>query len=120
MLMPPVARGVKKRCRRRAPAERPVVADIGPDVSLDRLALGQDWHAGVVAVQPHGRQNMALDQRWRDTLDKESPIQALMSRNRKTTLLAAAALLVSGLSLVGDATTDARAESAYPNVGWFQ
>ena len=44
----------------------------------------------------------------------------MMSRNRKTTLLAAAALLVSGLSLVGDATTDARAESAYPNVGWFQ
>jgi hypothetical protein len=39
-----------------------------------------------------------------------------MSRNRKTTLLAAAALLLSGLSLVGDATTDARAESAYPNV----
>ena len=39
-----------------------------------------------------------------------------MSKNGKTTSLVAAALLLSGLSLVGDATTDARAESAYPNV----
>jgi hypothetical protein len=36
--------------------------------------------------------------------------------SKKTTSLVAAALL-SGLSLVGDATTDARAESAYPSVG---
>jgi hypothetical protein len=41
-----------------------------------------------------------------------------MSKNGKaTSWVAAAAVLVSGLSLVGDATTDARAESAYPNVG---
>jgi hypothetical protein len=38
-----------------------------------------------------------------------------MSKNGKTTLLVAATML-SGLSLIGDATTDARAESAYPSV----
>jgi hypothetical protein len=40
-----------------------------------------------------------------------------MSKNGKTASLVAAALLLSGFSLVGDVTTDARAESAYPNVG---
>jgi hypothetical protein len=38
-----------------------------------------------------------------------------MSKNGKTVSLVAAALLLSGLSLIGDAATDARAESAYPN-----
>ena len=32
---------------------------------LDRLALGQDRHGGVVAVQPLGGQNVALDQRMK-------------------------------------------------------
>ena len=58
MLLPPVARGVIERGRRRGPAKRPVVADIDPDAAGDRLALGQDRHRGVVAVQPLGRQNM--------------------------------------------------------------
>ncbi len=40
-----------------------------------------------------------------------------MSKNGKIASLAAAALLLSGLVLVGDAATDVRAESAYPNVG---
>jgi hypothetical protein len=39
-----------------------------------------------------------------------------MSKNGKAVSLVAVALLLSGLSLVGDAATDARAESAYPNV----
>ena len=65
MLVPAVARGVIERRRRRAPAKRPVVADIGPDVPLDRLALGQDRHGGVVAVQPLGGQHVALDQRMK-------------------------------------------------------
>jgi hypothetical protein len=30
---------------------------------LDRLALGQDWHGGVVAVQPLRGKDMAFDQR---------------------------------------------------------
>jgi hypothetical protein len=38
-----------------------------------------------------------------------------MSKAGKTVWLAAAALL-AGLSLAGDATTEARAESAYPSV----
>jgi hypothetical protein len=40
-----------------------------------------------------------------------------MSKNGKNGSLIAAALLLSSLSLAGDAATDARAESAYPNVG---
>ena len=40
-----------------------------------------------------------------------------MSKNGKTESLVAAALLLSGLVLVGGAATDVRAESAYPNVG---
>jgi hypothetical protein len=40
-----------------------------------------------------------------------------MSTDGKTTSLVAATLLLSSLSLVGDATTDARAESTYPSVG---
>jgi hypothetical protein len=39
-----------------------------------------------------------------------------MLRDGKTTLFAAAVLML-GLSLIGDATTAARAESAYPSVG---
>ena len=41
---------------------------------------------------------------------------SVMSTDGRTTLLAAAVLML-GLSLVGDATTDARAESTYPSVG---
>jgi len=42
---------------------------------------------------------------------------SLMSKNGRTASLVAAALLLSGLVLVGDAATDVWAESAYPNVG---
>ena len=40
-----------------------------------------------------------------------------MSKNGKTASLVAAALLLSGLVLVGGAATDVRAGSAYPNIG---
>ena len=63
--MPSVPRGVIQRRRRRPSLKRPVVADIGPDVPLDRLALRQDRHRGVVAVQPFGRQDVGLDQRMK-------------------------------------------------------
>ena len=62
MLVPPVTRGVVERRRRRRAAEWPVVPHIGPDMPGDRLALGQDRHRGVVAMQPLGRQHMRLDQ----------------------------------------------------------
>ena len=62
MLLPAIARGVIERGRRRPAAKRPVVAHIGPDVPCDGLALGQDRHRGVVAVQPLGGQHVALDQ----------------------------------------------------------
>ena len=65
MLVPAVPRSIIERGRRSAPAERPVVADVGPDAARDRLALGQDRHRGVIAVQPLGGQHMALDQRMK-------------------------------------------------------
>jgi hypothetical protein len=51
---------------RRASRERPVVAHIGPDAPLDRLALGQDRHGRVIAAQPLGGQDMTLDLALRD------------------------------------------------------
>ena len=56
--------GVIQR-RRRCPSLKrfAVVSDIGPDVPFDRLALRQDRHRGVVAMQTFGRQNVGLDQR---------------------------------------------------------
>src|SRR5947199_231490 len=46
----------------RGPAERPVIADIDPDTARRRLALGQDRHRGVVAMQALGSKDMVLDQ----------------------------------------------------------
>ena len=63
MLMPSIARGVIQRRRRCATVKGPVVADIGPDVPGNRLALGQDRHGRVVAMQPFGSQDVAFDQR---------------------------------------------------------
>jgi hypothetical protein len=57
--------GIVEEHRRRpglALAERSVVADIGPQPAGDRLALGQDRHGRVVAVQPLGGKDMAADQ----------------------------------------------------------
>ena len=36
------------------PTERPVRGDIGPDMTRERLAFGQDRHGRVVAMQPLG------------------------------------------------------------------
>ena len=57
-----IPRGVIERGRRCASAERPIVADICPDPPGDRLALGQDRHRGVVAVQPLGGHHVRFDQ----------------------------------------------------------
>ena len=57
--------GIVEQHRRRpglALAERPVVADIGPEPAGDGLALGQHRHGRVVAVQPLGGEDMAADQ----------------------------------------------------------
>ena len=43
-------------------AERPVVADIGPDTASFGLAFRQDRNRGVIAVQALSRQNVAFDQ----------------------------------------------------------
>ena len=63
MLPRSIARGVEQRRRRVLAAERPVVADIHPDPTGHRLALGEDGNRRVVAVQPLGGKDMALDQR---------------------------------------------------------
>ena len=51
VFLPAIARGVVEGRRRCATAERPVVADIGPDAARDRLDLGQDRHGRVVPEQ---------------------------------------------------------------------
>jgi hypothetical protein len=67
MLARPVARGVEQRRRRILAAKRPVVADIHPNPPGFRLAFRENRHGGVVAVQPIGRQNMAVNQRVQRT-----------------------------------------------------
>ena len=62
VFLPPIARGVVKSGWRGAPTERPIITDIGPDVTGDRLAFCQDRHRGVVAVKPLGGFDMRLDQ----------------------------------------------------------
>ncbi len=56
-----VGRVVEHRRRRRRPGERPVIADIGPTSTGVALALGQDRHGGVVAMQPLGGEHMGLE-----------------------------------------------------------
>jgi len=68
--MPAIARGVIQRRRRRATIKGPVVTDISPDVPLDRLALGQDRHGCVVAMQSFGSQDVGLDQRMERLQDR--------------------------------------------------
>jgi hypothetical protein len=57
-----VARGVIERGRRRCAAERAVIADIGPDTSGIRFALGQDRHRSVITVEPLSRQDVGFDE----------------------------------------------------------
>ena len=67
--MPSIARGVIQHRRRRTTVKGPIITDIGPDMPLDRLALGQDRHGRVVAMQPLGSQHVALDQRMQRLQD---------------------------------------------------
>ena len=61
MLAGPIAR-VVEHCRRRIlPAERTIVAHINPTSPGVGLALGQDRHSRVVAVQSLGRENVSLN-----------------------------------------------------------
>src|SRR5438477_2342435 len=61
MLAGPIARVVEHRRRRSRPAERTIVAHINPTSPGIGLALGQDRHGGVVAVQPLSGEDMCLD-----------------------------------------------------------
>lgn len=64
-----VARVVEDRRRRCGPAERGVVAHIGPQSADIGLALGQDRDGRIIAVQALGGKDMgldALDQRRQD------------------------------------------------------
>ncbi len=63
MLPRSIARGVEQRRWWVLAAERPVVADIHPRPTGHRLALGEDGNRRVVAMQPLGGQDMALNQR---------------------------------------------------------
>src|SRR5829696_1474019 len=57
-----VARRIVEGRRRRPAAKGPIVSDIGPNAPRHGLALGQDRHRGVVAVQALSRQDVSLDQ----------------------------------------------------------
>ena len=57
---PAIARVVEHRSRRRGPAERPVVAHIGPEPGDVGLAPRQHRHRGIVAMQPLGCHDMGL------------------------------------------------------------
>jgi hypothetical protein len=72
MLVLSIARGVIERRRRCVTAKGPVVTDISPDVARDGLAPGQDRHGGVVAMQPLGSQDVALDQRMQRLQDRRA------------------------------------------------
>ena len=82
MLASPVAGGVIDRRRRRGPGEGPVVADIAPDPPRRTLALGQDTQGGVVAVQPLGRHDVALDQ-VEERHEGEGPMADLVGQRRQ-------------------------------------
>ena len=56
-----IARVIEHRCRRRRPAKRPVVAHVNPTSPGVGLALGQNRHNGVVAVQAFGGKGVLLD-----------------------------------------------------------
>jgi hypothetical protein len=62
VLTRPLARGVEQRRRRILAAKRPILAHIHPDAAGFRLAFCEDRNRGVVAMQPRGGQNMALNQ----------------------------------------------------------
>jgi hypothetical protein len=63
MLPGSIARGVEQPRRWVFAAERPVVADIHPHPTGHRLSRGEDGNRRVVAMQPLGGQDMALNQR---------------------------------------------------------
>ena len=63
MLAAAVRRVEKYRRRWLRAAERPVVADIGPQPPDARPALGQHRHRGVVAMQSLGGQHVLADER---------------------------------------------------------
>ncbi len=53
-----IARVIEHCRRRRGAAERAIVAHINPTSTGVGLALGQDWHGGVIAVQSVGCKDM--------------------------------------------------------------
>jgi hypothetical protein len=61
-------RATQRTRRQRAPAtKRPVVVNIDPPQPGRRLANGEDWNRRVVAMQPIGDPEIALDQRVEGT-----------------------------------------------------
>ena len=53
---------MEQGCWRGRPAERSVIADIGPDASCVGLHLGQHRHGGIVAVKPLGGKHVRFDE----------------------------------------------------------
>lgn len=63
MFLPPIARGIIERRRRRLPTEGPIIPDVSPNAPRIGLAACQDRHGGVVTMQTFGGKHMRFDQR---------------------------------------------------------
>ena len=61
MLAGAVARVIEHRCRRHGAAERAIVAHVNPTSPGVGLALGQDRHRGVVAMQSFGCEDVGFN-----------------------------------------------------------
>lgn len=62
MLAPAIPAGMEQGRRSRIAAERLIVAHVDPGPPGIGLALGQDRHGGIVAMQPRGGHDMGCDQ----------------------------------------------------------
>lgn len=61
MFAAPIARVMEQCGRRLRTAERGIVADVNPQPAGIGLALGENRHRRIVAVQSLGGENMRLD-----------------------------------------------------------
>ena len=83
MFTRPVARVIEHCTRWFRPAKRLVIADIDPDPADVGLAFGQNWHRGVVAVQPLGAQDVGL-QAFEQRRQRRRAATNLVGQGRQT------------------------------------
>nr|OAP97022.1 hypothetical protein A4U53_37360 [Rhizobium leguminosarum] len=113
MLLSSISRSIVESRRRRLPAERPVIPDIGPDATRIGLSLRQDRHCGVVTMQPLGSQDVRFDQRM-DRLQRRGASADLICQRRQ-----AEVDTLSGIALAGSAVDAGRtSQTGSSPEGW--